>query len=95
LFNKRPLGRPRSRWEDNNKLNLQEVGFGDVDWIELAQDRDRWPALVNAVMKSLGGSSPLCAITISQLIRWVSQNKQNFIKIQESKDRQHVSALFQ
>jgi len=47
---KRPLGRPRLRWEDNIKLDLQEVGCGCMDWIELAQDRDRWPALVNAVM---------------------------------------------
>jgi hypothetical protein len=48
---KRPLGRPRHRWEDNIKMDLQEVGCGDMDWIELAQDRDRWWALVNAVMK--------------------------------------------
>ena len=48
---KRPLGRPRYRWEDNIKMNLQEVGCGGMDWIELAQDRDRWRALVNAVMK--------------------------------------------
>jgi len=48
---KRPLGRPRHRWKDNNKMDLQEVGCGDMDWIELAQDRDRWRALVNAVMK--------------------------------------------
>ena len=46
----RPLGRPRRRWEDNNKMNPQEVGCGGMDWIELAQDRDRWVALVNAVM---------------------------------------------
>jgi hypothetical protein len=45
---KRPLGRPRLRWEDNNKIDLQEVGCGGMDWIELAQDRDRWWALVNA-----------------------------------------------
>jgi hypothetical protein len=38
---KRPLGRPRRRWEDNIKMNLQEVGCGDINWIELAQDRDR------------------------------------------------------
>jgi hypothetical protein len=47
---KRPLGRPRPRWEDNNKMEFQEVGCGAVDWIELAQDRGRWRALVNAVM---------------------------------------------
>jgi len=47
---KRPLGRPRRRWEDNIKMDLQEVGCGGVDWIELAQNRDRWRALVNAVM---------------------------------------------
>jgi len=47
---KRPLGRPRHRWEDNIKMDLQEVGCGVMDWIELAQDRDRWRALVNVVM---------------------------------------------
>jgi hypothetical protein len=47
---RRPLGRPRHRWEDNIKMDLGEIGFGDVDWIHLAQDRDRWRALVNMVM---------------------------------------------
>jgi hypothetical protein len=47
---KRSLGRPRRRWEDNIKMDCQEVGCGGVDWIELVQDRDRWRALVNAVM---------------------------------------------
>ena len=47
---KRPLGRPRHRWEDNIKMDLKEVGCGGMDWIELAQDRDRWRTLVNAVM---------------------------------------------
>ena len=47
---KRPLGRPRRRWEANNKMDLQELGCGGMDWIELAQNRDRWRALVNAAM---------------------------------------------
>jgi hypothetical protein len=45
-----PLGRPRRRWEDDIKMDLRETGFGDVDWIHWAQDRDRWRALVNTVM---------------------------------------------
>jgi hypothetical protein len=47
---KRPLGRPRRRWNDNIKMHFQEVGCGGMDWIELVQDSDRWLALVNAVM---------------------------------------------
>jgi PAS domain-containing protein len=47
---RRPLGRPRSRWEDNIKMDLREIGFVDVDWIHWAQDRDRRRALVNTVM---------------------------------------------
>ena len=46
---KRPMGRPKSRWEDNIKMDLQEVGGGRGDWMELAQDRDRWRALVGTV----------------------------------------------
>jgi len=45
----RPLGKPRHRWEDNIKMDLQEVECGGMDWIELAHDRDRWRALVNVV----------------------------------------------
>jgi hypothetical protein len=48
---KRPLGRPRRRWVNNIRMDLAEVGWGDVDWIDLAQDRDRWRALVNSVLK--------------------------------------------
>ena len=48
---RRLLGRPRRRWEDNIRMDLREVGCGCVDWMELAQDRDRWRALVSAVMK--------------------------------------------
>ena len=58
---KRPLGRPRCRWEDNIKMDLQEVGGCCEDWIELAQDRDRWRALVSMVMNlrvpKMGGIS--------------------------------------
>ena len=48
---KKLLGRPRCRWENNIKMDLQAVGCGGMDWIELAQDKDRWWAFVNAVMK--------------------------------------------
>jgi hypothetical protein len=47
---RKPLGRPRRRWEDDIKMDLQEVGWGGMDWIDMAQDRDRWRAVVNAVM---------------------------------------------
>jgi hypothetical protein len=50
LKGRRPFGRPRHRWEDNIKMNLQEVGWRGMDWMKLAQDRDRWWAVVNAVM---------------------------------------------
>jgi hypothetical protein len=47
---KRPLGRPRRRWLDNIKMDLREIGWDGMDWIDLAQDRDRWRAYVNEVM---------------------------------------------
>jgi hypothetical protein len=47
---KRSLGRPRHRWQDDIRIDLQEVGCGGMDWIELAQDTDRWRAVVNVVM---------------------------------------------
>jgi len=48
---RRPLGRHRHRWDDNINMDLRKVGCGGIDWIELAQDRDRWRTLANAVMK--------------------------------------------
>jgi hypothetical protein len=50
LERKRPLGRPRRRWEDGVRMYLREISLGGVDWIRLAQDRDRWRAVVSAVM---------------------------------------------
>jgi hypothetical protein len=47
---KRPLGKPRRRWADNIKMDLRDIGWDDVDWIDLAQNRDQWRALVNTVM---------------------------------------------
>jgi hypothetical protein len=47
---RRPLGRPRRRWEDEIRMDLEEIGWGGVEWIHLAQDRDRWRGVVNAVM---------------------------------------------
>jgi hypothetical protein len=47
---KRPLGRPRCRWEDNIRMDLREIGCGGMDWIDLAQSRDQWMALVNTVI---------------------------------------------
>jgi hypothetical protein len=48
---KRALGRPRRRWEEHFKMDLREIGWGGMDWIDLAEDRDQWRALVNTVMK--------------------------------------------
>jgi len=50
LEGKRPLGRPRRRWEDNIRMDLREIVLGDVDWMHLAQDRNQWRGLVNTVM---------------------------------------------
>jgi hypothetical protein len=50
---RRPLGRPRRRWENNIKMDLREVGWGGMEWIDLAQDRGRWPTVLNAVMNLL------------------------------------------
>jgi hypothetical protein len=50
---KRPLGRPRRRWEDGIRMDLKEIGWASVEWIQVAQDRDRWRGLVNTVMNLL------------------------------------------
>jgi hypothetical protein len=50
LEGKRPIGRPRCRWVDNIKMSFREIGWGSMDWIDLAQDREQWRALVNTVM---------------------------------------------
>jgi hypothetical protein len=50
---RRPLGRPRRRWEDGVRMDLREIGLGGVDWIRLAQDRDQWRAVVSVVMNLL------------------------------------------
>jgi hypothetical protein len=57
LEGKRPLRRPRHRWVDNIKMDLIEIGWDGMDWIDLAQDRDQWRALVNTVMNQVLGSS--------------------------------------
>jgi hypothetical protein len=62
---KRLLGRPRCRWVDNIKMDLREIGWGSVDWIGPAQDRDRWRALVNSLMNSIK-----CRETIEWLHNW-------------------------
>jgi hypothetical protein len=51
---KSPLGRPRLRWVNNSKMDLREIGWGGMDWIDLTQDRDQWRALVNIVMNLRG-----------------------------------------
>jgi hypothetical protein len=51
---KRPLGRPRRRWVDNIKMDLREIGWDDMDWIDLTQDRDQWRASMNTVMNLRG-----------------------------------------
>jgi hypothetical protein len=56
---KRPLGRPKCRWVDNTNMDLVELGRGGVDWIGIAQDREKWRALVNAVMIPYDARKPL------------------------------------
>ena len=71
---KRPLGRPRRRWEDNIKIDLQEVGGGRGDWMELAQDRDRWRALVGTV-RGLSGSINAGNFLINCKVYWLASQE--------------------
>jgi hypothetical protein len=61
---KRPLGRPRRRWEDEIRMDLRETGLGCVDWIRLSQDRDRWRAVVSAVMN-------LRVLALAEFVQWL------------------------
>jgi hypothetical protein len=73
---KRPLGRPRRRWEDGIRMDLREIGWGSVEWIQLAQDRDRWLAIVNTVMnlRVLAPRSLLVCFFVCLLIAHLCQN---------------------
>jgi hypothetical protein len=73
---KRPLGRIRHRWEDNIKMDLQQVGCGGMDWIGLAQNRDRWRAIVNAVMnlRVQQNAGNVCPV---MLPRWINARPQH------------------
>jgi hypothetical protein len=65
---KRPLRRPRRRWVDNVRMDLGEIGWGDVDWIGLAQDRDKWRALVNVVMNLFAAQPVVSQVILSCII---------------------------
>jgi len=71
---KRPLGRPRRRWEDNIKMDLQEGGGGRGDWMELAQDRDRWWALAGTV-EGLSGSINAGNFLTSRKVYWLASQE--------------------
>jgi hypothetical protein len=74
----RPLGRPRRRWVDNIKMNLREIGWDGMDWIDLAQDRDQWRALVKRFYKTVGSSWVAAQLAASQeglssMSEWVTE----------------------
>jgi hypothetical protein len=74
---RRPLERPRCRWEDNIKMYLQKVGWGSLDWIDLVQDRDKWRALVNAVIYKtlqIRGIQAQCLLILRFSVRCMNCN---------------------
>ena len=83
---KRPLGRPRLRWEDNIKMDLQEEGCNCMDWVELAQDRDRWRALVNAVMNLRVPYNPGNFLTSSRQVSFSRRTLLHGVSKQVSKN---------
>jgi hypothetical protein len=76
---KRPLGRPRRRWEGGIRMDLREIGWGSVDWIQLAQDRDWWRALVNTVT-NLRGLAPRTYLVISTML-YMNQSKDELVPL--------------
>jgi hypothetical protein len=72
---RRPLGRPRRRWEDRTRMDLREIGLGGVDWIRLAQDRDRWRAVVSVVM-NLRVLTPRSYLVLQQFVSEMQYTQQ-------------------
>jgi hypothetical protein len=75
---RRPLGRPRRRWVDNIKMDLREIGWAGMNWLDLVQDRDQWTALVNTVMNLrvlYNAGKFLSSCTIGGFSRWVQLHK--------------------
>jgi hypothetical protein len=76
---KRPLERPRRRWEGGIRMDLREIGWGSVDWIQLAQDRDRWRALVNTAI-NLRVLAPRTSLVISTML-YMNQTKDELVPL--------------
>jgi hypothetical protein len=88
---KRPLERPRSRWEDGIKMDFKEIGWGGVEWIHLAQDRDRWRAVVNAVMNLRLLAPPNLYLTSTEHEKRVSKRKR--FKFCEVGTKLHINCV--
>jgi hypothetical protein len=75
---KRPLGRPRRRWVNNNEMDLRKIGWGGVDWIGLVQDMEQWRAVVNTVMNmvtSQEGFSSAELVMSCEILNWISYGR--------------------